>query len=327
MKKEVQTELQRAAVLAGQQYVDNMREKMKGIALERMARERESKDAVIEEEECPVCGVVLFFSSLGLCGQFQICYDALSGTVITKCGHSFCAECIGTYDIRLYSLPPNPPTDNVLKHPAVVDVNEVRYAMSERPCPSCRAPISKEMLFQRSAFEPTDAELGTAGPSGSGGADATDEDEDDGMPIDATVLNPIKVDSDSDSEPEYKPARKSKEKARRRFSKRADSDEDDDDDMSDFIVESDEDEEEKDARRELKKKLAKTKRIVLDSDDDMDEDGNEVELLPPKVVRKKRGERTERFLPSTKMKEMMDLLKEWAEHEATKNEKVRFVRV
>jgi len=85
---------------------------------------------------------------------------------------------------------------------------EVHYAIS---CLPCYDPISKEMLFQRSAFEPTDAELGTAGPSGA--ADAMDEAKDDGMPIDAIVLKLSDPEnSDSDSEPEYKPARNQRRK-------------------------------------------------------------------------------------------------------------------
>ena len=180
----------------------------------------------------------------------------------------------------------------VLDQPAVEDGNEPRYAMSERPCPACREPIQKEMLFERSAFEPTDADLN------SGESSSIEVDDDDGLPIAADLI-PVKGKSST------KAKAKGKGKAKKRFSKRIlDSDEEDEDtdsDLSDFILQSDEDEEEKDARRELKKKLGKRKqRVVLDSQDiEMDD---EDALLPPAVVVKKKGKKAERFLPSTKMK-------------------------
>ncbi|KIJ39030.1 hypothetical protein M422DRAFT_175767 [Sphaerobolus stellatus SS14] len=264
MNQEDQNEIHRAVTLVGQQWVDDMRQKMKDLARERMENEKLSKDAAVEAENCPIC------------------FDAINNAVVTRCKHSFCSECL----------------DNVFNQAEV----EEGYASTERPCPSCRTPVSKEMLFKRSAFEPSDAELKPAG------APAMDEDDDDdGMPIDASP----------------RPARKAKGKARQRFSKYMSGDDDNSDDLSDFIVESDEDEEEKNERRELKTKFAKTKCIVLDSDDEASD--HDVELLPPKLVKKKRGKKTERFLPSTKMKEMMKFLKLWAEDEQTKNEKTMVI--
>jgi hypothetical protein len=205
--------------------------------------------------------------------------------------------------------------------------------MSERPCPTCREPVQREMLFERSAFEPTDADLDDSGDSS---PIEVDNDDDDGLPI-AADLFPTKK--------KPKPSAKGKGKAKK-FTKRVlDSDEDyedaDDSDLSDFILESDEDEDEKDARRELKKKLSKSKRVVLDSDEDVQME-DEDELIPPTVVAKKKGKTVHHFLPSTKMKvcrwfllslherlvsfmilqEMMVLIKEWAETEESRNEKV-----
>jgi hypothetical protein len=145
------------------------------------------------------------------------------------------------------------------------------------------------MVFERKAFEPTDAVFDEIQPDV-----VMDGDEDDGQPIAADLMPVI-----------AKPSKKGRGKAKTRFTKRIEeSDEDYDDSdnsLSDFVVESDEDEEEKDARRELKQKLARNKCIVLDSDEDSQGD-DEVELLPPTAVRKKKGKTVQRFLPSTKMK-------------------------
>ena len=40
---------------------------------------------------------------------------------------------------------------------------------------------------------------------------------------------------------------------------------------------------------------------MLGSGDDMDDEGDDVELVPLKAIRKKKGKRTERFLPPTKI--------------------------
>ncbi|KAF8512668.1 SNF2 family N-terminal domain-containing protein [Hysterangium stoloniferum] len=273
VKHEVQTELSRAVVLAGQKFVDDTKAKLKDIALRRMFEEKASADASVEEEDCPIC------------------FDAITTAVITRCGHSFCAGCINI----------------VMQQPPVEDGNEPRYAMSQRPCPVCRTPVEKEMIFQRSVFEPTDAELSE---------DITtpiiiDVDEDDGMPIDSEVL-PTKM-------LQYPtPIGKVKRKYKQRSSKKLVQS--DNDGMSDFIVETDEDKEEQNTRRNLKRQLARNRKIVLDSDGDGSSD-QEAELLPPKTDRNKKGKNVECFLPSTKMKEMMVLLKEWAAAEETKNEK------
>ncbi|KAF8488076.1 SNF2 family N-terminal domain-containing protein [Gautieria morchelliformis] len=275
LKYKVQTEIDRATTLAGEQFVTALKAKLKATALERMAAEKASAEAAIEDE-CPVC------------------FDTFTDPIVTRCGHVFCAECI----------------DSVLKQLPVEDGNERRHAIAERPCPTCREPIQKEMLFELKAFEPLDAVLDETQP-----AVVTDEDDDDGVPIAPDCLpNP----------------KKGRSKVKTRFTKRIQQSDEDydhsDNSLSDFIVERDEDEEEKDARRELKQKLTRNKRVVLDSDEDIQVD-DEVELLPPTAVRKKKGKTVQRFLPSTKMKEMMSLLKEWADKEDTKNEKVCQVSV
>jgi len=54
VKYTVQTELDRATILAGKEFVNNMKTKFKEVVLQRMVAEKASTDAVIEEEECPV---------------------------------------------------------------------------------------------------------------------------------------------------------------------------------------------------------------------------------------------------------------------------------
>jgi hypothetical protein len=179
----------------------------------------------------------------------------------------------------------------------VEDPNGPHYAISERPCPTCRAPMQKEMIFQRKTFEPTDEDLEEEQLSPP--IAVLHEDTDDELPVFSGLLEEMK---------KFQGKSKGKSKYKKRFTQRIpDSDEDfadSDDSLNDFIMQSDEDEEEKDARRELKRKLTRNRRIVLDSDDESNEDDedDEVELLHPKIVRKKKGKTVERFLPSTKMK-------------------------
>lgn len=101
-----------------------------------------------------------------------------------------------------------------------------------------------------------------------------------------------------------------------------------DSDLSDFIVESDEDEEEKDARRAIKNRLGKRRAIttIVDSDEEEDDEiaPEEKELLfgaKKKKLTKAEIKLMPRFLPSTKMKAMMEVLKKLAEEKP--DEKVR----
>ncbi|KAF8340920.1 SNF2 family N-terminal domain-containing protein [Amanita rubescens] len=112
-------ELSRARYLVSQAFVERMLTKLKEASMNRVAEEKESADAYFDDE-CPIC--------------FDIRRDA----VITPCTHIFCHECIL----------------DVLNTPPVENMDEpMKFKEDERPCPSCRSPISKEKLFTRAAFE------------------------------------------------------------------------------------------------------------------------------------------------------------------------------
>lgn len=163
-----------------------------------------------------------------------------------------------------------------------------RYLPNERPCPTCRGPISPDKIFSRHIFEPSDDELQTHVKSESVDVDA----EVVMVDVEARVNNPGKV------------VRKRKTHARRVLDSDDDEEDNDDDDLSDFIVQDDQDEDEKDARRELKKRLkGKRKEIIVieDSEDDGVIFGARPDTptgpVPIKLMSK--------FLPSTKMKVRM----------------------
>ena len=208
--------------------------------------------------------------------------DTPTDAIVTSCGHTFCRECIV----------------NVLNGPCVVDEeNPKKYKGNERPCrfsvshcgtlhtdeflgPSCRSAISADRIFVREAFEPQDDDLAVAGPSR--------------FKVD-TNCDTLDVSEDMVRDP------KGKGKAKKRLrKKRSAYDSDcDDDDLSDFIVEDGEDEEEKDASRELKR--LKRKRMIVESDDDIEEDERGTVLGQPDVATAE-VKIMSRFLPSTKMK-------------------------
>lgn len=215
--------------------------------------------------------------------------DTPTDAIVTACGHTFCRECIV----------------NVLNGPCVVDEeNPKKYKGNERPCrfsvshcgtlhsddflgPSCRSAISADRIFVREAFEPQEDDLAEAGLSR--------------CKVD-TSCNILDVFEDM----RYDPKGKGKAKKRLR-KKRSTYDSDcDDDDLSDFIVEDGEDEDEKDARHELKR--LKRKRMIVESDDDIEEDERETVLGHKKPeVATAEVKIMSRFLPSTKMK-VWDLL-------------------
>ncbi|KAG6335342.1 hypothetical protein ID866_3753 [Astraeus odoratus] len=208
--------------------------------------------------------------------ECPICMDAFTDAIVTACGHAFCRECIVT----------------ILNGPCAVDEeNPKKYKGNEKACPSCRSPISADKIFVREAFEPGDDDLAQAGPSR------------------------YKMDGNSDIEmfdmSETRVAN-GKGKAKKRLRKKRtiyDSDSDAyDDDLSDFIVQ---DEEEKNIRRDLKR--SKRKRMIVDSDDDIEEVEKEAifgnaEACPPTGEIKVMS----RFLPSTKMKKMIEHLLMWS---------------
>ncbi|KAF4616900.1 hypothetical protein D9613_008762 [Agrocybe pediades] len=278
------TELTRATRLVSAEFVARMKARFLQDVRDRMEREKLSADATIEEDDCPIC------------------FDAMTNPVVTSCAHIFCRECI----VGVINQPTN-------------DETQADCKADQRPCPVCRTPISEQTIFDRHAFEPTDAELNP---------DATKDGDDDMSDVE-----------------EYAPGdRKGKGKAKAIASARrsgrarrniAESDDDgddvmksdseaeagaEDDDMSDFIVESDEDEEEKDARRAFKRRLGKGKmraNVILDSDDELDTpEEKEVIFGVPKKQLPNDGQpikNMSKFLPSTKMKYMMDALQKRVE--------------
>ncbi|KAJ3805241.1 SNF2 family N-terminal domain-containing protein [Lentinula lateritia] len=207
-----------------------------------------------------------------------ICYDNFTNAVITSCGHSFCKECI----------------HDVFNAPLVVPANEAG--------PACRTPISKELLFEQIAFMPTDEELKEAGGQG----EDSDIEMDD---VDVTI-------SKGKGRAKVTSSRSSRKVKRSLVSydgiDEEDEDEYDDDDMSDFIVESD-DEEEEDVRKALTKCIGKRQaRVILDSDEEESDEEKEV-IFGKNNVKKLSPEAIKllpRFLPSTKMKYMMEHIRQ-----------------
>jgi hypothetical protein len=195
---------------------------------------------------------------------------------------------------------------DVLNNPSAELDADGNRNKDQRPCPVCRAAVDKGLLFTRAAFEPTDKELNP---------NALDDDSEEEVP-----------DSEMDVDEIYtSPSRKGKGRAvkhsRGAYKGMDDDDYDDEDqDMSDFIVADDEDEDEKDARREMKqrqraKKLGKRRaNVILDSDEEEDE-GDKAEVQGVLFGAKSKAqleveamEKMPRFLPSTKMKYMMELI-------------------
>ncbi|KAL5521625.1 hypothetical protein ACEPAF_2373 [Sanghuangporus sanghuang] len=264
----------------GREFVDRLKKKLRDIALERMAAEKKSVDAGVDEE-CPVC------------------FGVLTDAIVTPCMHIFCRECIHAY----------------LATPAAPGPDEGNLKADERTCPVCRGAISKKKLFSRAAFEPTDEEL--IGETDTTNGETKDvklaKEEEEYMP---DVLSLLK--SSGNSKERSKSSSKCK-KPRKKRAKRVilDSEEDDDeeDDLSDFIVHTDEDEEEKNERRRLKKRLGKRRASSAYSEESESEDTDDDDIVhgrnksirdlaPIKAMSK--------LLPSTKMKHMMNNLETWA---------------
>ena len=158
----------------------------------------------------------------------------------------------------------------------------VRFHTDGFSGPSCRSAISADKIFVREAFEPQDDDLAEASASRCKTEVYSN-----------TELAPHNMRRD------LKGKGKAKKRLRQGYSV-DDSDEDYDDDLSDFVVEDGE-VEEKDARCELKP--LKRKRMIVESDDDMEFDEyaaiighKEPDLVTDEV------KTMSRFLPSTKMK-------------------------
>ncbi|KAL1744579.1 SNF2 family N-terminal domain-containing protein [Schizophyllum fasciatum] len=287
---EIATELNRALRREGAEFVQKVKDSRKEVVRARMAAEKESEDATVEQEECPIC------------------FDNLTDAVITKCMHVYCEGCI----------------HDVLATARIEGEDEKKYKADERPCPTCREPISEDRLYKRDAFEPTDDELNGRVKEE---PEVIDIDSDSDYAMDTS-------DRKGKGKAKAVPQRRSTRTRRPSSKMRVDtddeeygadsvesdpesnSDDDDyDDDMSDFIVEADEDEEEKDIQRALKRQArsqAKGKRRAMKIEDSDDEG---VVFGLPKQTRvtpaKDGGEKAElmsRFLPSTKMRYMMEAL-------------------
>ncbi|CAA7263247.1 unnamed protein product [Cyclocybe aegerita] len=273
------TELTRACSSVGPDFVKRMKEKFKQEALDRLEAEKLSADATIEEEEC------------------AICHDNLTDAVITACAHTFCRECIELY---LKTTQPNAE--------AADGANK-----KDHDCPCCRGPINSKKIFSRAAFEPTDEDLN---PKAAYDSDIEMMDAND-VPLrkgkgkgkgkgKATARRPRKAASgrrtyiESHDEGNDVNASGSDEGYQ----------DDEDDDMSDFIVQSDEDEEQKDAYRATKKRLGKKRAtVILDSDDETPEEKEVLLGVNPKgPTTPEQIALMPKFLPSTKMKYMMDQL-------------------
>ena len=193
--------------------------------------------------------------------------------VVTACAHCFCGACI----------------TEVLETPAAEDGGDVdgdaedaegaprpkKMRKDERPCPTCRQPISADRLYDMRAFEPTDNELAARRDS----ARHSPMDVDD----EAEVEEAIQSSSDEDEMPKKK---KSAAASRKRKVVAVISDDDDSDLPDDaapaakkkvaISVDPDSD---SDAAPIVRKKLrsAKSRRaaVVQDSEDDDEGTGDE----------------------------------------------------
>ncbi|KAJ3747858.1 SNF2 family N-terminal domain-containing protein [Lentinula detonsa] len=251
--------LKRARELVSAEFVYKMKAKFREAALERMRAEKESEDASFEADDCPIC------------------YDNLTNAVITPCGHSFCKECI----------------HDVFNAPHIETANEPgQNQAKERLCPSCRAQISRDLLFEQAAFMPTDEELREVNGECKGKTKARTKARNVGSKCLAVMDSNDEIEIGSDSEYE----------------------DDDNDKRCDFIVQSDEDEEEKDARKKPKKYLRRPKTmVILDSDEEVTDDEENEIIFDRNNATKLSPEATKllpRFLPSTKLKYMMEHIKQ-----------------
>ncbi|KAF8632872.1 hypothetical protein AX17_004720 [Amanita inopinata Kibby_2008] len=139
-------DLARARRLVSPEFVVKMKMKLRDAALARMKAERESVDAVVEDDDCPIC------------------FDLLTDPVVTPCTHVFCRDCIV----------------DVLNTPAAEGPDETRrYKENERPCPACRSPISRNKLFSRAAFESDGDEATQTGHLKAKHEDSDEDDLDD----------------------------------------------------------------------------------------------------------------------------------------------------
>ncbi|KAG7091955.1 hypothetical protein E1B28_008344 [Marasmius oreades] len=293
----VRKELARARDLVSQAFVIKLKERFKHEALERIKAEKECAEEATVSEECPIC------------------FDAYNAPVVTPCAHIFCHDCIR----------------DVLNGPQVqVADDPTKYTEDERPCPACRGPIHANKLFSRSAFEPTDEDLFPPEKLTETDLEMDEVDEflapknhnrkvkkgkklerqisleDSEDIVDVDAMETVTEAADGSSQPR-RSSRAKKNTSLIVISDEESGDEDEDDSMSDFIVDDDAD---LYAPREPKKKLGKRKfQVVLDSEEEIDDTPEEKEVIFGRKKKPKTAKEiklTPKFLPSTKMKWMIE---------------------
>ncbi|KAG9018867.1 hypothetical protein FRB90_008804 [Tulasnella sp. 427] len=293
-------ELMRAEAIKGPLWVQDVRQRFLRDALERMGAEKEEGGDATANQECPIC------------------FDPMTDGYVIPCKHVYCKSCVS----GLFEAP-----------------GQHQDGMNEdrRPCPECRAPFSKDHVFLQKVFMPTDAELGLED------AEAEEKTEkanrkgkskgkaraSQSIEISGTSDDDVHM-ADSDAESDFVASSRQKSESALRRSKRpsakVDYAVDSDDSMDDFIVEDGESETEKDVKREakLKSKRGKGKgKMRVDSDDEFDGSRAEEDEEEEEIVEVKKGDylakvgiaepvrqppMMAKFLPSTKMIAMMDLL-------------------
>ncbi|KZO98477.1 hypothetical protein CALVIDRAFT_24180 [Calocera viscosa TUFC12733] len=114
-------EIERAQQLVSSDFVEQMKTRLLHTAQERMRQEQDSLDNQLDDD-CPIC------------------FENIDDGVVTPCQHAYCRACA----LKLFDKPND---------------EHLRMSHDQRPCPSCRAPFLRELLFWRRAFEPTDADL------------------------------------------------------------------------------------------------------------------------------------------------------------------------
>ncbi|KAF8647982.1 hypothetical protein AX16_006412, partial [Volvariella volvacea WC 439] len=302
-------ELRRAAQLVSTEFVQRMKSKLRTTMLNRIAAEKESADATIDEEECPIC------------------FDMMTDAVVTPCTHTFCRECLD--ELLSAPLPENLP-----------DVHS--YKANEKSCPVCRSPICREKLFKLAAFEPTDTELSSKLGN-----------DDEVIELTDTEVEETKIIQDiQESSTKFDVKGKGKARAPRQLRPRkipriVDSDDEeysgrvikaeDDGEFIDISAGSEGSEEDGGSKASRAKKSTKKSRlrkrrgnVIRDSDDEFEEgvDDNDENAIfgVGRIARpgdKGKGKEVVKFLPSTKMKYMMEQLLKMANERP--NEKVIIV--
>ncbi|KIO23620.1 hypothetical protein M407DRAFT_77879, partial [Tulasnella calospora MUT 4182] len=211
-----------------------------------------------------------------------ICLDPMTDGFVIPCKHVYCRNCV----------------NNLFEAPGQLQggVNE-----NQRPCPECQKTFVKEHVFLQRAFMPTDFELGLDISS----------DDDNSM---------YYFDGDRGyASPSQRSIKKTQHRSRRATTN-VEYEVDSNDSMDDFIVEDGKIEAGKDATREAKLKQKATRKgkakMRVESDDEYggsqvenDDDDEIVEIKKGDYLAKVGiAEPMAKFLPSTKMIGMMQLL-------------------